>query len=147
MRLFLDVCALNRPHDDQQQTRIFIETQAVHSVIQGIENGEHELVASDSLTLEIDRTPDRERRARVRNTLRLARAVHSVTLADLRRAATLIGRGFGTLDALNLACAEALEADAFLTTDDALIRRARRLADELNVRVLNPVEWIAEGLQ
>jgi hypothetical protein len=34
--------------------------------------------------------------------------------------------------------------DVFLTTDDGLLRRARRNARELGIRVENPVSWYQE---
>ena len=52
--------------------------------------------------------------------------------------------GFGPMDALHLSCAERGGAEVFVTTDDALLRRATRLADQLRVKVQNPAEWVAE---
>lgn len=42
------------------------------------------------------------------------------------------------------ACAEAAGADILLSTDDAFVRRARRLQHDLRVRVTNPVQWLKE---
>jgi predicted nucleic acid-binding protein len=53
--------------------------------------------------------------------------------------------GFADFDALHLACAERAEVDVFLTTDDRLLRRAKRLAAQLRVRVENPATWVREG--
>ncbi|MEK7405300.1 MAG: hypothetical protein AAB225_09340 [Acidobacteriota bacterium] len=39
-----------------------------------------------------------------------------------------------------------LRVDVFLKTDDGLLRRARRHARELRVRVENPVSWYKEVL-
>jgi len=51
---------------------------------------------------------------------------------------------YATRDALHLACAEVGAVDVFLTTDDGLVRRARRHAETLRVRVENPVSWYQE---
>ena len=48
------------------------------------------------------------------------------------------------VDALHLACAEQGAVDVFLTTDDRLLRRARRHAQMLRIRVENPVSWYKE---
>ena len=60
------------------------------------------------------------------------------------RAAFLQKLGFDPFDALHLACAEEGGADVFLTTDDDLIRRARRRINEIRTRVMNPVSWYQE---
>jgi predicted nucleic acid-binding protein len=60
------------------------------------------------------------------------------------RGTELEALGFGALDALHLACAERAEVDALLTTDDALLRRARRHEDRLRVPVDDPLAWMNE---
>ena len=52
--------------------------------------------------------------------------------------------GFQEFDALHMACAEIGEADLFLTTDDRLLRRAKRYHEQLQVRVENPYTWFQE---
>jgi hypothetical protein len=42
--------------------------------------------------------------------------------------------------------AESGEADVFLTADDAVIRRAKRLQSQLHVRVENPHTWLQEHI-
>ncbi len=142
MKLFLGVCCLNRPFDDQRQTRIYLESAAVLRILGDIQAGRHELVRSDSLDLEVSRNPDPDRRARVSDLLALA--VHHVrtTEREAQRARDLSALGFGAYDALHLACAESAEADVFLTTDDPLRRRARRFAARLRMQVANPVDWL-----
>jgi predicted nucleic acid-binding protein len=73
--------------------------------------------------LENSRNPFPLRQRWVEKCLRLAGA--SVTLNDpiKSRALALEQAGFKALDALHLACAEAADAESFLTCDDRLIRR------------------------
>jgi predicted nucleic acid-binding protein len=52
--------------------------------------------------------------------------------------------GFKELDALHIACAESGDSDIFLTTDDDLLRRAKRNSVQLCVRVENPYTWLQE---
>jgi predicted nucleic acid-binding protein len=63
---------------------------------------------------------------------------------DIVRGEALEAVGFTDFDALHLACAERAKVDVFLTTDDRLLKRAKRLASQLHVRVENPATWIAE---
>lgn len=53
-------------------------------------------------------------------------------------------QGFTVFDALHIASAEAGRADFFVTTDDRLLRRAVRLQEVLQVKVVNPVTLLLE---
>jgi len=55
--------------------------------------------------------------------------------------------GFALFDSFHVACAEAAGADIFLSTDDRLLKTARRCGDQLNVTIGNPVVWLIEVLQ
>ena len=57
LKIYLDASVLNRPFDDQTQPRIWLETLALHVVLQSIEAGETELVASSVLHYENSRNP------------------------------------------------------------------------------------------
>ena len=137
----LDVCCLNRPFDDQTQDRIRLESEAVRLILARIKLGEFSWVVSEVMEEEIERTVDPVRRGRVR--LMLDYATKKVVLGDaeLARGEALEGLGFPAYDALHLACAESASADVFLTTDDRLLRTARRAAGELLVRVANPLDF------
>jgi predicted nucleic acid-binding protein len=54
--------------------------------------------------------------------------------------------GFGLYDSFHISCAEALRADVLLTTDDRLLRRARRYANRIQVQISNPVTWLMDAL-
>jgi predicted nucleic acid-binding protein len=143
--IYLDVCCLNRPFDDQRQPRVHLETEAVRSIIQAAVAGDVRWLGSDVVEFEILRNPDAERRQLVAALAALA--IDRVVLqpADRERGRSLAALGFGAFDALHLACAERGRAEVLLTTDDRLLRRATRHADELRVRVLNPVTWVTEA--
>ena len=59
-RVYLDVCCLNRPFDDQTQARIRLESEATLIILAHCEQGRLEWVGSEALTWEIDKTPDPE---------------------------------------------------------------------------------------
>ncbi len=143
-RIYLDVCCLNRPFDDQTQPRIRLEAEAVLLILERIETGEWAWIGSDILSLEIVQTRDATRRARVQRLASLAE--HPITTGpdETSRAEELERLGFHAMDALHLACAESGKVDVFLTTDDRLLRRARRLSSRLQVRVENPLTWLRE---
>ena len=143
-RVYLDVCCLNRPFDDQSQPRIRVETEAVIIILAQIDLGEVEWVSAEPIEQEISHTLEPDRRNRVAEIL--TRASHRIDIDDAvaMRARDLEARGFRAFDALHLACAERAGAAVFLTTDDRLLSRARRVAKQLRVRALNPVDWLRE---
>ena len=143
-KVYLDACCLNRPFDDQSQDRIHLEAEAVLLILTHVESGRWQWIGSETLDYEIERTPDSERRLRVRL---LATAVdHRVLIeaAEEARARELEALGFHALDALHLSCAESGGAEAFLTTDDRLLRLAVRFSAQLRIRVANPLTWLQE---
>ena len=64
-RIYLDVCCLNRPFDDQTQARIRLEAEAVLIILGQCEAGQWEWIASEVVDTEVGRIPNPERRRRV----------------------------------------------------------------------------------
>lgn len=144
LRIYLDVCCLNRPFDDQRQDRIRLEAEAVLLILEHCEAGEWQWISSAVVEEEVDNTPNTERRLRVRNMLRGAHETVALTDINVERAQHIRSLGFRTYDALHLACAEQAGVDIFLTTDDRILRAAARHEGQLTVRVANPLDWILE---
>lgn len=65
----------------------------------------------------------------------------------IERARALTGLGFMALDALHVAFAEDAAARWFVTTDDRLLKRARRQQEHIRVQVVGPdqLPFPAEG--
>lgn len=144
-RVYLGVCCLNRPFDDQTRDRIRLEAEAVLAAIKHLRAGEGHWIGSDAPDMEINQTPDPERRERV---LLIAGDAHThVALSEAvtARAHELQQLGFRAFDALHLASAEGGNADVLLTTDDDLLRRASRHRSLLRVRAVNPILWVREA--
>jgi hypothetical protein len=87
------------------------------------------------MAIEIGRNPDPDRRRDVAELHSHAGETITPDRQDATRAEFLPTLGFGAFDALHLACAERGGAQLLLTTDDGLLRRARRHAGELRIRV------------
>lgn len=147
MKLYLDACCLNRPFDDQMQVRIRLEAEATLLIIFQIYALGWEWVGSEVLSYEIDQMPDHDRRLRVKSLMTNVTRRVPLEPATVTRAEELQPLGFGAYDALHVASAENAGAAVLLTTDDRLIRCARRNADALAVRVSNPLNWIAETVR
>lgn len=142
--VYLDVCCLNRPFDDQSQPRVRLEAEAVLFILSACDTRQWEWVNSEAITLEINQTPDPERRRRVRVLASRAHRTVVVKQTELDRAEQLERMKFSGFDALHLACAESGGATVFLTTDDKLLRKAAARAQELHVPVKNPLNWLRE---
>ena len=144
LRIYLDVCCLNRPFDDQRQDRIRLEAEAVLLIMGRCEAGAWQWLSSAVVEEEVNNTPSSERRSRVRNMLSGAQSTIALTATAVTRAQELKALGFRTYDALHLACAEQATVDVFLTTDNRVLRIATRHTAQLKVRVANPLAWLLE---
>ncbi len=144
MRVYLDVCCLNRPFDDQRQPRVRLESEAVALILERFDAGRWQQVSSQAAVIEIEAMVDDERRRRVMSLLPSRRDSTRLTSRMFERAEALVEQGIRPADALHLAAAEASRADVLLTCDDRLLRRARRIGKHLTVRVANPLQWIQE---
>jgi predicted nucleic acid-binding protein len=144
LRVYLDACCLSRLTDDQSQARVRAEAEAVERIMRMVREGVATWVSSTILNIEISRNPDPDRRREAEALLSFANEVFVPEMADVERAQQIEELGFTAFDALHLASAERFGADVFLTTDDSLVRRARRFGDVLHVRVENPISWYQE---
>ena len=145
MLLYLDACCLNRPFDDQSQLRVRLETEAIRTIVQLCQDGVHSWIGSDLLRMELEQTPDPDRRQLTLDLLSCAGVIVEATESDQVRAVQLAATGVHGLDAVHLAIAERMQCDRFLTTDDRLARSSERpTVPPLNVRVVNPLAWIQE---
>ena len=143
MKLYLDVCCLNRPFDAQGADRVRLESQAVVAILDLCIRNEHEWCSSEVVEDEILRSPDPDRRMMVWSMLRHAASRLEVREEHVSLAGEFITHGLHAMDALHLAVAESYGGDILMTTDDLFIRKAKRLAS-LRVRVVNPVAGLAE---
>jgi predicted nucleic acid-binding protein len=125
--LYLGLNCFSRPFDDHSQDRIAQETAAVFVILQRIIVGVDRLVWSAILTFENAQHPLADRRTEIVRWAQRAVVNVAVTQQVATRARALTAAGFRPLDAAHLACAEAAACDRFLTCDDQVIRRARRV--------------------
>ena len=146
-RIYLDVCCLNRPFDDQEQDRIRFESEAVRFILKHIRKGDFIWVGSSVLYYEIANTPDPDRKNNVLVfTERISEKV-ILQLQDEKKVIELQSLGFGVMDALHVVCAEKAEVEVLLTTDDRFLKKGIAHSDKLNVRIENPVVWLQEVIE
>ena len=143
-KIYLDTCCFNRPFDVQTQNRVRREAEAVEVILEYFDIGYWQWLASSVNADEIDRITEPIKHAQVKTLLSLTHQIICVGEAEIARGEQLEALGFERLDALHLACAENGTADIFLTTDDSLLKTARRFNTQLRVRVEYPDVWLQE---
>jgi predicted nucleic acid-binding protein len=143
IRVYLDSCAIQRPLDTYDQTRVALDAEAVLGILALCATGRAELVSSEALQYEMQQSPWPARREHARAVLATAHAVVAVDLAVETRAQELVAVGFKPLDAVHLACAESAAVDYFCTCDDRLLRRAKQTGG-IKVKAVSPMELIQE---
>ena len=139
-KVYLDTSAYNRPFDDQTQPKIFLESQAVVIILQMVETKIVNLVSSSVLEYENSRNPYPLKQEAMNRYLQMAEARQMVDKAIRLRSEELGHNGLKAVDALHIACAEALKSDYFITCDKRLINRCARLI----LKVVNPVDFVLE---
>ena len=144
MLVYLDMCCLKRPFDDQSQTRVRLESEAVLGLL-AAECESLRFVRSSALWLENEYNPLPARAARVRRWL--LKPQSGGQPADIvSRAGELVNLGLKPFDSLHVASAEAFGADVLATCDDRLLAHARRAGPLIRIRVADILEVATESL-
>lgn len=143
VKIYMDVCCLNRPFDNQNQDRIRIESEAIMSILFHCQQGDWELVGSEIIDLEL---------SKLQNPFKKQKTIMLTNIAVMKiylnprieaRAMEYNNLGVDLFDSLHIACAEEAKADIMLSTDDNLLKRVKRLA-EAGISIKNPVNWLME---
>jgi len=145
MKIYFDVCCLNRPFDDQSDYKIHLESEAILILISLCENDFHDIINSSIIEYEINLALEENKKKMVKTILSLSK--YKIELNDkiIKRALYFEENGIDPFDALHLACAE-YGSDILLTVDDKFIKKATKIND-LKVEILNPLVWIKEVLR
>jgi len=147
MIIYLDVCCLNRPFDDQTQDRIHLEAEAILSILNHGRTAGWSVIGSDAIDYEISKMPDNDKRLMVQILSTVHDAHVRVDAGIEKRALEPKRVGLKPLDALHVACAEKGKAEILLTTDDNLLSKALKNKRTLKVKVENPLRWVTEVLK
>jgi len=141
--VYLDICALGRPYDEQNDLRIAAETTAVNIIIALIKSGDYLCYHSPVHDYEAMRNSDESERTEI---LLLLNTYGASTIEKLKnvyheveqRVVRFEKRGMKIIDALHVAHAEAAGA-AFITCDDDLMKKCRKA--EVTVWYGSPVDF------
>lgn len=121
--IYIDVCALSRPFDDQSFLRIRLETEALNLILSNIKEGKYAFVVSPVHSKEIEAIPEAHERIELQAILEILGKPTKVNLTKVReKAEELVKLNFGIADAAHVAFAEQANAE-FVTCDDILIKK------------------------
>ena len=140
------MCCLNRPFDDWSQDRVRLEGEAILSIIERIDRDQWQLIGSEAIAVELEKMKNLEKKSSILKLLELVTIQQNIDGVIVARSRELERFGFGLYDSFHLACAEAANADIFLSTDDRLLKNAVRHESQLAVTVNNPVIWLMGNL-
>jgi predicted nucleic acid-binding protein len=146
MKVYLDMCSIQRPLDTKSQPRIAVEAEAILGVLTLCEAGQVELMTSDTLVFEVERNPHPVRKEYALKVLAKATVFIPTDSQIEERARALQAEGIKPLDALHLASAVIAKAEYFCTCDDRFLKRAKAV-DTGQTKVVSPLELITEVAQ
>lgn len=130
-RVYVDVCALCRPFDDQSQMRIRLETDALQLILGNVRAGNLDLIVSRVHQLEISAIPDLAERTHLELMLQqIGKRVNPGLVQTRIRAEEFVRQGLGPADAAHVAWAEQVGAD-LVTCDDRLLRQCRKVKPDV----------------
>ncbi|MBU2506080.1 MAG: hypothetical protein KJ799_05080 [Bacteroidetes bacterium] len=120
--IYIDVCTLCRPFDNQNSMRIRLETDAFYLILDKTQKGIFELITSPvhyREIIDISDVHEKHHLLSLVNELSVYTEFNSLTAR--KRAEELVLLKFGLADSAHIAFAEQ-SADFFLTCDEKLLR-------------------------
>ncbi|MDR2907219.1 MAG: PIN domain-containing protein [Bacteroidales bacterium] len=140
MKVYLDNCSYSRPFDDQQQMRIFLETQAKLHIQKLIVEGHLQLTVSYISRYENGNSPYSRNKSTIEKFFE-----NATTYVDINRAKEIeifaieiMKYGIKAKDALHIACAVEGKCDFFITTDDEILKKYKNN----DIKICSPIEFI-----
>ena len=140
MKIYLDNCSYNRPFDNQNQMRIYLETQAKLHIQKLIHDGSLSLAVSYVSRYENGNSPHLKNRITIEKFFECATTFIDIDKADTieKKANEIIKYGLKAKDALHISCAIEAKCDYFITTDDGVLKKC----NTGEIKVCSPVEFV-----
>lgn len=148
-KIYLDVCSLSRPFDDQSYLRIRLETEAVNLILSKVKEGKYTMLVSPVHIKEIEAIPTGFERIELLELLKkFGETIHLNTQKARQAAEDFIKKGFGPADAAHIAFADQAEA-FFISCDDKLIKKCfKHRKDKISTWCGTPTAFCdKEGLE
>jgi len=137
--LYIDVCCLCRPFDDQRYLRIKLETDALYLILEQIIRQKYQLMYSKVHVIEINAIENIVEKNELFTLLKkTGKLIHPKNIKNIQeRAEELHSKGLGLADAAHLAFAES-GTNFFISCDDAFLKKGNKYP---KIPMLNPIEF------
>ncbi len=146
IKIYFDVCSLNRPFDDLTQDKIKIETEAIINIIQKVCQKIYLAYKSDAIDFELSKIQNSHKKDQVLNLYNCLNTKKIETTEQIKsRAKELLSYNIRYMDALHIAHCEYAGIDYMITTDKVLINQVNK-SNILKVKVINPVIFVMEEM-
>ena len=143
IKIYFDVCSLNRPFDDLTQDKIRIEAEAIINIIRSICENRYLAYKSNAIDFELSKTQDSYKKDEVLSLYNCLNMSKIETNEQIRlKAKELTIHNIKYMDALHIAHCELSNIDYMITTDRILINLVKKT--NIKLRVINPVEFVME---
>ena len=145
--LYLDVCALCRPFDDQSQMKIKLETDSIFLILEKIKAGKFRMLFSKIHNLEIKDIQEKEEREELLQFLeKYGNEEKNINQEKIKnRILEFEKMGFGIGDSAHLAFAEN-NTDYFISVDSNLLKKYNKKVKG-KMLALKPEDFIVrEGI-
>lgn len=138
-KLYLDVCTICRPFDNQNNMRIRLETDAYYLILNGVQNSNYMMMISPIHIKEIESIEDIREKMQIVNLLDVYGKKPKYDYRKAReRAEELISKNLGIADSVHLAFAEQ-SSDYLITCDDKFLKKSKRV--KTAIEIINPIEF------
>jgi predicted nucleic acid-binding protein len=144
----MDIIVFCRPFDDKTQSRIAQEASAFVTILAEVVAGNVTCIGSDILDIEVNNTPDEVKKVRLLNLTGYCSEKVIMDEAIRNLGSELESRErLKPRDALHIASATRGLADYFLTCDDKIVKRAKKIQNFLvsrgmKLQILNPIDFL-----
>lgn len=129
-KIYLDVCSLCRPFDNQDYVRISLETNAVNLILSGVKKNKYMLMKSPVHIKEIQSINDDFERTELLRLLETYGKTIKVEPGIIRnRTELLVSKMFGIADAAHVAFAEYYNS-IFISCDDIKIKQVQERSSQ-----------------
>ena len=141
MRIYLDNCCFNRPYDDQNQMKVYFETEAKLYIQEQIKLGKFQLVWSYILDFENYQNQDMNKRELISDWINFSVEDIEENEEIIKSSNELKKNGLDFYDSLHLACAIYAKCEYFMTTDNKILKKRNQIN---SIKVINPIDFIRE---
>jgi predicted nucleic acid-binding protein len=142
MLIYLDNCCYNRPFDEQNQMRIFLEAQAKMYIQDLIILKKLDLVYSYMSVYENNDNPYENRRNIILDFFNNASLFVDFYIWEIieKRAEIIMKSGIKNKDAIHISCALEAKCDYFITTDDKILKNYKGN----DIIICSPINFISD---